>query len=523
MRPIKLKFLTRSPFHFLFILLVLVVVAGCKNDDEPPVEGTFEVLSMEVTQNPSGIAPLTALIELTTSHNTSASITVLGDRPITKNFEARGQDHSLPVIGLYPDQVNQVVLTLTNNSGESLSDTISLTTGPLPDYLPEVNIVEKREEAMEEGWNFLMCNIGRGADGFFTSPLMFDEDGAIRWYLIGEEEFSGGAGPFEPMRNGNLLAATSRWIIEYNMLGEKVNIWTMAPNYNFHHDLVEKPNGNFVVAVDDNNLNTVEDIAIEIDRVTSAEVARWDLRQILDMSRMDLIQDEVDWFHMNAIWYDEQDDALIFSGRNQGLVKVSADNELIWILSPHKGWGQAGINGDGFDTKDFLLTAVDGSNAPFAEEVQLGTQAIPDFDWTWGQHAPMILDNRNIFVFDNGFNRNFNPAGTHSRGVEYRIDEENMTVQEVWQSGKERGTAFQSRILSDVDVMPQTGNRIVFAGIHLGQRMSQLIEVTYPNNETVFEAQIVYKYAFIPPNSPLAPGYIDASFRAERMDPYTGY
>ena len=39
---------------------------------------------------------------------------------------------------------------------------------------------------------------------------------------------------------------------------------------------------------------------------------------------------------MNAIWHDENDNALAISGRNQGIVKVNWNNELQWILAPHK-------------------------------------------------------------------------------------------------------------------------------------------------------------------------------------------
>ena len=199
----------------------------------------------------------------------------------------------------------------------------------------------------------------------------------------------------EPLRNGNLLFAVNHTIYEYDMMGFEKNTWSMPTNYFYHHDMVEKPDGNFIVAVDDSNLTTIEDIAIEIDRNTSELVRRWDLRDF-DVDRFELLNDPRDWFHMNAIWYDETDDAVVFSGQRQGLVKVSMNNELIWIMAPHRNWGKAGLNGDGHETSDFLLTALDQSDQPYDAAVQNGEMAMDDFEWTWGQHAPMYLDNGNL-------------------------------------------------------------------------------------------------------------------------------
>ena len=114
-------------------------------------------------------------------------------------------------------------------------------------------------------------------------------------------------------------------------------------------------------------------------------------------------------------------------------------------------------------------------------DVQYGTQAASDFDWPWGQHAAMKLKNGNILLYDNGVNRNFqSPAQNHSRAVEYEINESNMTVKQVWQYGKDRGNEFHSIIVSDVDVMEETGNRFITSGTvnYNNQHYSKITEVT---------------------------------------------
>ena len=47
--------------------------------------------------------------------------------------------------------------------------------------------------------------------------------------------------------------------------------------------------------------------------------------------------------------------------------------------------------------------------------------------------------------------------------VEYMIDEENMTVEQIWQYGKERGTSMYSEYMSGVSFLPN-GNRYIVSG-----------------------------------------------------------
>ena len=95
-------------------------------------------------------------------------------------------------------------------------------------------------------------------------------------------------------------------------------------------------------------------------------------------------------------------------------------------------------------------------------------------------------------MFDNGLSRNFETVGVpFSRGVEYEIDESAMTVRQVWQYGEERGPDYHSPIISDVDLLPSTGNRLIM--IHF-------------NNLTS--------------SGSLSWGDFDLVYRSERLSPY---
>ena len=280
------------------------------------------------------------------------------------------------------------------------------------------------------------------------------------------------------------------------MLGEEINTWNI-PDHTQHHDLIEKPDGNFIIPTSKAFQATSHDFIIELDRSTGELIREWDLREVLDVDRYDMNWNNVDWLHVNSVWYDERDESLVISGRSQGVVKVSKNNELRWILAPHKGWELSGQSGDGFDTNDYLLTAVDASGNPYPEDVQIGTTRLEEFDWPWGQHGAMILPNGHLFLYDNGWNRGFLPSGQEgfTKGVEYEIDEETGTVKEVWQYGRERGKEIFSHNISDVDYLPETGNRLICPGnIEQPELIgAKIIEVNFPNGELVFEANIRFK------------------------------
>lgn len=70
-----------------------------------------------------------------------------------------------------------------------------------------------------------------------------------------------------------------------------------------------------------------------------------------------------------------------------------------------------------------------------------------DFDWPWGAHTAVALPNGHILVFDNGYGRNFvlarfDDQSLYSRAVEYEVNEEQRTVRQVWQFGKEAGHKY---------------------------------------------------------------------------------
>ena len=494
-----------TKLRYLAIFSLFAFVA-CNSEVTPDLL----VGTLSIEKNPYTIAPLTAEATFTTRIPTRVTLTVAGEESVTQTF-AEATEHRIPILGLYPNTDNEITLRLeAGEQRQGLRRTIK--TEPLPAALPDVEILSANREAMEPGWNLNSLRFRDEPER--AAPFMFDPKGVIRWYF--DLPASGRTTSPERFSNGNIIFGYESKIYEYTMLGEKVNEWDIS-GYSYHHDIIEKPGGNLIIAVDKEGLDTIEDFAIELERESGDIVREWDFREVLDIERQSFDDDERDWLHVNALWYDRRDDTLILSGRVQGLAKVTMDNELVWILAPHKGWGQ---NGNGEATSEYLLTAIDADGEPYPEAIQQGEENAAAFGWTWGQHAPLILPNGNLFVFDNGDNRNFSQDGPqYSRGVEYAVDEASMTVEQVWQYGKERGDTFYSPIISYVDYLPQTLNRLIVPGIinNFGEppAYARVAEVSYPGKEVVFEAKINFKNRFEGESV-----FGDSVYRSERLPLY---
>jgi len=481
---------------------------------------------IRITVNPYGIAPLAAVADFTTRLKCRVQVKVLGEIEISKDFEDESVVHSIPILGLYPNRDNTVILTLYAHNRTPETRTFSIPTGPLPDFFPEVKINTSHPDRIEPGMNLCSFSTSDG-NTRMTYPFMFDRNGDIRWYLD-LSRHSGWCVPFERIRNGRFVFGLSDSIYEYDMLGKLTN-QIAVPGYNFHHDIIELPNGNFVAAGDKDGttilsrnglIPSLGDRMIEIDRLSGAIVTEWDLRQLLDVARNEPMNSDGDWFHLNSFWYSPQDDCLVVSGRHQGVIKVTRDNRLKWILAGHVDWGKSGYDGSGPETAPFLLTAVDPDGRPYDSLIQDGLVSGADFDWAWGQHFPVILSDGNIFVFDNGARRNFSARGPfYSRAVEYQINETEMTVRQVWEYGKDRGQDTFSLVISNVDNLPLTQNRLFVPGIVEipPAYYAKVIEVTYPGKTVVFEATISFKNLLA---DSLDNGPYDTIYRAHRLSLY---
>ena len=461
----------------MFVLLISGCFLSC---NQPRLEYTISA-----KLNPHNIAPLTAELKINTNmvaQVSKVSYTVLGKSPIKQSFEMLNDSLSIPIVGLYPGTTNKVLIELYSKNGV-ITDTVKLKTKPLPIIFPKIEINKIDRSKMEQGLHG--CDIHFANFGKFRSmPIIFDDQGIVRWFM--DFSFTNEmTSPFQRLKDGNILVVTRHDIYELDMLGKIIKKTTIDDNYGMHHDAVELPNGQLLICVGK------RDAYIDL----GGEAIQSDS----DYTSFEFKDGKIfrggDWLHMNALLFDEKDQSIIISGKHQGIVKISMDNKLKWILSPKQNWGLSGRNGNGNDTNPFLLTAIDENDNPFSKRIQTGQESHPKFDFPWGQHAPKFLPNGNLIVFDNGSHRNFDDDYNYSRAVEYEINDDKKTVKQIWQYGKERGEEMFASIVSDVDYLPNSKNILVTSGHILpkSNHSGKIIEVDKETGKEIFEATLYYR------------------------------
>jgi arylsulfate sulfotransferase len=466
----------------------------------------------DVAVDPYGTSPLVAVVNLrgvAASEVQSVQVVVAGqdggqdlvrtytptDTELAVNLDTSEltfaePGYHVPVLGLYADRENAVRILVDLLERGRIDLTVTITTSlAKPDeaaWAPTIRVKTAVAERMEPGWTVAEITTSPSPNPpivivDWTRTIALDERGAIRWALRPAlpkgEAFTVGRS-----LAGNFLTGSYDTIVEVNQLGRTVHSFQLA-GYTLNHEIVQigsRDNcegvpdgtqsahvGNILVLASKNGAATIQDHIVELDSESGTILNVWDLGQVFDPTRMTYIDAEKwdisqngDWLHGNGLAYSTADESIIVSGFNQGVAKLRRDGTLVWLLAPHQGWNppQSGK----------LLTAVDATQAPYAESVQLGKQAagsasMPEFDWPFGQHSPALLPNGDLLLFDNGATRHFSGGcGSFSRAVIYRIDQAAMTVRQIGQFILNQ--AESSCYISNTHRLPVTGNIFIQPG-----------------------------------------------------------
>jgi arylsulfate sulfotransferase len=456
-----------------------------------------------IVANPNPNAPLAAVITFATNTPVATTLTV-SDGQHSWNLqyaETRDPKQGLPVIGMRPERQHSIHIAIQDAAGQKTTAPQPLTfiTPAIPKdgiRFPPINITTHLQEATEPGLVLLSVRRrrpGRNPDtkAFnqkFGILMIIDKQGDVLWYYQQDSRIS----DFKLLSNGNIVYLTQDYrAIEIDWLGNVVQTWfaekrpkgpvpgaiPIAQTPTFHHDIDEVPSGNLIVLGTDHrqidNYYTSETDAnaprasqeVVADRIIEFErdgtiVWDWNAFDFLDPFRIGYetfrkywvrrgFPDAVDWTHANNLIYFEHDNSLLVSFRYQAaILKLDrATGKIRWILGEPSGWPA--------QLQDKLL------------------KATGEMRWFYHQHSPEPTPHGTVLVFDNGsyqarpFTPPVPPAQTYSRAVEYAIDEENMTVKEVWTSeipGEEKVVTFA---MGNVEWLPKTKNLLVGYGLIL--------------------------------------------------------
>ncbi len=424
--------------------VVSMIASQEEIEEEFEIDG-YTIDNPNIIINPYGNSPLTALVIFETSEYVSPTVTIKGDDELstfTHTFD-EGKEHYLPIYGLYADRDNEVIIEYELGD-EIVSKSIVITTDKLPDDMAlPVEVISDKEKLTNDLYFFTPSSSG------YT--MAYDVNGDVRWYFTNYALWE-----INRLENGHLLVSTERLVnspyymtglYEMDLLGKIYVEYSLEGGY--HHDYYELDNGNILVASDDfeNEYGTVEDVIVELDRETGEVVKTFDLKNILNMTDGQSENwSSYDWFHNNSVWYDENTNSITLSGRHQdAVINIDYDTgNLNWIIGDSTNWSE--------EYQKYFFEPIGD-----------------DFEWQWSQHAAMITPEGYVFILDNGNNKSkikdeyVSAQDSYTRGVMYKIDTQDMTIEQVWEYGKERGSEFYSPYISDVDYIDD-GHYIVHSG-----------------------------------------------------------
>lgn len=442
---------------FKLVSLLLIGISACNSDSDITnivIGDSLGLTSTNIVLDPNGTAPLSAELSFTTIVAGTVTVTVEGKGPqgipISHTFAEPATEFRLPVLGLYPEHINQVVVEFDAGAAGSARDVLEIATAALADA-PDIEILVNALASDDS--NVFM---------FADQQVAFDSQGEARWALRSDAHHI-----YRKRPNGLFLASVSEWPIRYHVpkfasysvLGEKSDEYEIV-DY-IHHEVRELPWGNYLVAGNSSLIDFAtngvpeEDIVLEIDADSGTVVKTWDFNLILDPSRPTFPANSRpdDWLHINSVIYDENDNSIVITGRSQSaIVKVDYETaELRWILAAPEFW-PVGL-------QDKLLTPVD------SEGDLLDTTNI-DF-WPYGMHAALIREPGRVAVYDNGNYRGWYKddtvsAESYSRAVEYLVDETSMTAEIIWEYNANK-TLFTDST-GDIDELDENNLLIGFAG-----------------------------------------------------------
>lgn len=447
-------------FFYLLLLFTVFSMSCSKEDDpiepvipdEPDTTDTLEipqiphVVSHALVVDPTKISPLTAMLSVKTDIETKVTVLIKGQDGVdlSHDFNKFGYSHVVPILGLYLGCENEVIVTLTSKSSGEVKMIEKIKTDSLT-WLEIKKFEPIMPDSAKVGNRFVMLHL-MGTNGLAgrlgCCPVMIDKFGKIRWVYNGDINHV-----FKKLSNGRyLIDGVGTGFSEIDLLGVKHGYWAVPEG--IHHDAVETLDNSILFL--SHAEGSTDDGVMELSLQNGSYLNKWDLRKILDPNRPQAPKDgaDEDWLHLNGIDYQKKDNSFILSGRNQSaVIKVDRKSgNLKWILGNHEHWNDS--------LKRYLLTPKGN-----------------DFEWQWGQHAPVFnpKDPSKILLFDNGCARSYSDpipaAQNYSRVVEYKVDETAMTVEQMWQFGKEYGSELYSTYISNVRYLENGHILICYGGL----------------------------------------------------------
>ena len=536
------------------MLTGMIFFASCSNSNKISLKGQPELTTPNIET-----APLTCYINFeTTQSYDSVLFEIEGLKRITTLQYGPNEkaEHGYLLMILQPGVEHTIRLKLKNGkeNWSGFISEISYTPPKLPyddKLFPKIEIPKNETVGNEQ---LTLFNPRRrvprtaGNENEFNRSFgmltIVNNLGEVLWYYRTDSRIS----DFNVLPNGHISYITQDYrIVEIDFGGNVINEWVASERPQgpdstaipvetptFHHDVEQLPNGNQIVLSSEirtfDNYYTSErdenapkktqpvvgDVIIEFSPEGKI-VHQWHAFDHLPARRIGYETfsnywvrrgfDAIDWSHANAIVPLPNENAYLVNFRYQSaIIKVNKQNEEIeWIFAEPSGWGDK--------LKDKLLS-------------------IPEDGWNWHQHSPVFTSVGNLLFFNNNnykarpFDEPEAIENCPSYAVEYKLDEENRTVEKVWSTLNGEGENVYSIAMGRVSELKESGNILVCYGALLSSK--HFDEMTWWNRADYPQWTMVREYTHTEPaeivwEMRLLPLFEDSNvswtlFGAERID-----
>ena len=513
-----------------------------------------------IRPNPIQRAPLIAIAEFECNEKVLATVLVTDGTNSWEQLPSTSakEKHSIAVMGLRPGRKHQIQVRvqIPGKTETETSDPMEFKTDPLPANFPPIRTILSKPEKMEPGVTLFAINFWNNSTSILDYGFIIavDEKGEVVWFCNTRDRIA----DMRFTKAGTLIYqhGSYRSAYEIDLLGRDLHRWTATnltelPNDGLsesttipvevdtiHHDLVETESGSFLTLATElrrflefptseftdkapwSPAYVVCDRIIEFAPDSGKIINELYLKDVLDTRRFgymalsgfwkdkynDYLNNEKsrDWSHANALVHLPEEDAVIVSLRHLDcVIKIDWKTKKIkWILGNHDNWSKP--------WHKYLL------------------KPEGDLQWFYHQHAPQVTERGTIMMFDNGnyraspFEKATLAPENRSRVVEYEIDEQAMTVKQVYAFDGGDKERFYSPFYCEADLQPKTKNILVTDGGHIeledgtpddnvpaDRQWARIFEITPGENpEKVFELQCM---------SPLGSPYGWSIYRSIRL------
>lgn len=452
----------------LWIALVSGLLLACSDPsgNGEPDAGELEV-RLALADNPE--STLSALATVDTNWECRVELEFWSDDvPPQRTWRSpAGRVHQLPVVSVRAETTYTVrAIAFVDGVEAGVSAEHDFTTGMVPPEILPFDVEVLDASRVQPGVT-MFVPIEVPFD-FFAETLTYvgvDTAGEVVWYYQTDIETPRVNPITRLLPDGTLLIGVYQGFRNITIAGE--TLWELTAGDagldSFHHDAALLPNGNLLVIGGHRDTYDVGILGglVEVDadslhEVTPSGEIVWEWFYVDEvgfqrfpgpLAQTANMGGSYEMTHANAVTYVDADAAILLSVRNQSwILKIDhATGEVLWTFG---------------DEGDFVLTNEDASSLQ---------------TWFYSQHAPELLADGSLFLYDNGNDRL--PLGEErfSRAVQYQLNESTGEAELVWQYR----TATYTPILGDADLLPGGNVLVCVGGTGVdGQTPSQIVEVT---------------------------------------------